>query len=219
MIGDFLPLALGVAISPVPVIAVILMLLTPRAGAASRAFLFGWVAGIAAGLVVFAVLAALAGLGTGDGSVWGAIVRLVLGVVLLVLAARQWRSRPGTGEPAELPGWLRAVDRVTPALAVGLGFLLSALNPKNLVLLIGAGVDLGGAGLAAGSAIVAGVVFVVLAASTVVVPVVAYAVARDRVGSWLDSLREWLTVHNAAVMAVLLVVIGVVLVGKGIGGL
>lgn len=35
----------------------------------------------------------------------------------------------------------------------------------------------------------------------------------------LDSLRGWLTQNNATVMAVLLLVIGVVLLGKGIGGL
>ena len=44
VIGDLLPLALGVAISPVPIIAVILMLLSPRAGAASLGFAVGWLA-------------------------------------------------------------------------------------------------------------------------------------------------------------------------------
>lgn len=105
-----------------------------------------------------------------------------------------------------------------PAVAIGLGLLLSAVNPKNLVLLVGAGVDLGGGGLSAGAAIAAGVVFAVLAASTVLIPVIAYAVARDRIRPWLDGLREWLTEHSAAVMTVLLVVMGAVLIGKGIGG-
>lgn len=219
VIGDFLPLALAVAISPVPIIAVILMLLTPRAGAASRGFLFGWLAGIVVGLVLFAILAAVAGIGSGGSSTWGAVIRLLLGTLLLLLAAGQWRSRPRSGEPAALPGWLKAIDKVTPPLAVGLGFLLAAVNPKNLVLLVGAGVDLGGAGLSAGAAVGAGAFFVVLAASTVLVPVVGYAVARDRVRPWLDRLREWLTVNNTAVMTVLLVVMGGVLVGKGVAGL
>lgn len=219
VIGDLLPLALGVTISPVPIIAVILMLLTPRAGAASRGFLLGWVAGIVAGLAVFAILAAVAGLGSAGSPVWGAIVKLLLGALLLLLAARQWRSRPRPGEPAELPGWLKAIDKLTPAMATGLGLLLSAANPKNLVLLVGAGVDLGGGELPAGPAAVAGVVFVVLAASTVMVPVIGYAVAKDRIRPWLDALREWLTEHNAAVMTVLLVVLAAVLLGKGIGGL
>ncbi|GAA4234139.1 hypothetical protein GCM10022254_38320 [Actinomadura meridiana] len=48
VIGDVLPLAVGVAISPIPIIAVILMLLTPWARATGLGFLGGWTAGIAA---------------------------------------------------------------------------------------------------------------------------------------------------------------------------
>lgn len=220
VIGELLPLAVGVAISPVPIIAVILMLLTPNAGAASRGFLLGWLVGITAGLLIFALISGGTGLG-GDGepSTASAIVRLLLGGLLLVLAVRQWRSRPQPGQPAELPGWLRAIDKVTPVPAVGLGFLLSAVNPKNLMLLAAAGVDLGGAGLSGGSAAVAGAIFVLLAASTVLLPVVAYAIARDRVGGWLDTLKQWLAVNNAVVMTVLLAVMGAVVLGKGIAAL
>ncbi|MBM2823822.1 MAG: hypothetical protein HW413_2568, partial [Thermoleophilia bacterium] len=45
-IGDILPLAIGVAISPVPIIAVVLMLGTPQARANGPAFAAGWVAGL-----------------------------------------------------------------------------------------------------------------------------------------------------------------------------
>jgi hypothetical protein len=218
VIGDLLPLAAGVAISPIPIIAVILMLLTPKAAAASRLFLLGWLAGITVVLIVFALLAG--GLaGDGDPAAWVGVLQLLLGAALLLLAVRQWRSRPPPGQEPELPGWLRAVDTVTPLLAMGLGFLLSAVNPKNLVLLAAAGVDLGGSGLPVGSATLAGAIYVVLAASTVLVPVVAYAVAREQVGSWLSSLKTWLAANNAVVMTVLLLVMGVVLVGKGIAGL
>jgi Sap, sulfolipid-1-addressing protein len=63
------------------------------------------------------------------------------------------------------------------------------------------------------------VVFTVLAASTVAVPVLGYAIGRKRMAGPLESLHRWLTVHNAAVMATLLLVIGVVLIGKGLGAL
>ena len=61
--------------------------------------------------------------------------------------------------------------------------------------------------------------FTVIAASTVAVPVLAYALAEDRMTAPLQSLKTWLTVHNVAVMSVLLLVIGALLVGKGLGGL
>jgi hypothetical protein len=62
------------------------------------------------------------------------------------------------------------------------------------------------------------VVFTLLASSTVTVPVLGYLVARDRMAAPLDRVRAWLTQNNAAVMAVLLLVIGTALIGKGIGG-
>jgi len=57
VIGDLLPLAVGVAISPIPIIAVILMLLAPRAGGTTAGFLLGWVLGIALACTVFLLLA------------------------------------------------------------------------------------------------------------------------------------------------------------------
>ena len=45
-IGDLLPSAVGVALSPIPIVAVILMLGTPRAWTTGPAFATGWVLGL-----------------------------------------------------------------------------------------------------------------------------------------------------------------------------
>ena len=63
------------------------------------------------------------------------------------------------------------------------------------------------------------VVFTVVAASTVAVPVLVYAVGGGRMTAALDSLRLWLTVRGADVTAGLLVAIGVILIGQGLSGL
>jgi threonine/homoserine/homoserine lactone efflux protein len=146
-------------------------------------------------------------------------VQLVLGALLLLLASRQWRSRPGPGAEPSLPQWMTAIDGFTIGKAVGLGVLLSAVNPKNLLMCIAAGSTIAGGGLSGGQNVLAVAVFTVLAASTVAVPVIAYAVDRKRMAGPLESLRGWLTAHNVAVIATLLLVIGVVLVGKGLGAL
>jgi threonine/homoserine/homoserine lactone efflux protein len=220
VIGDLLPLALGVAISPVPIIAVILMLLAPKAGGTSAGFLLGWVAGILIATVVFVVLASVTGLRAGgQPSAASSWIKIALGVILVALAVLQWRGRPHEGEEPKMPGWMAAIDTFTQVKALGLGFLLSAVNPKNLAMAIAAGVAIGGGELSTGSTIVAIAVFTVLAASTVAAPVLAHAVASARMSGPLDSLRRWLVHNNATVMAVLLLVIGVVLVGKGIAGL
>jgi threonine/homoserine/homoserine lactone efflux protein len=220
VIGDLLPLAVGVAISPIPIIAVILMLLAPKAGSTSTGFLVGWLVGIAGATTLFLLLAGILDEGSSGGpSATASWIKLGLGTLLLLLAAGQWRSRPKPGEKPTLPKWMTAIDRFTAGKAVGLGFLLSAVNPKNLLMCIAAGSTIAGGGLSTAQDVWSVVVFTVIAASTVAVPVIGYAIARKRMAGPLESLRGWLTAHNVAVMATLLLVISVVLIGKGLSGL
>lgn len=216
-IGEVLPLAVGIAISPIPIIAAILMLLSPHARSTSVGFLLGWVLGIVVAVVVFTLVSGLLPAEDPDASkpVAG-VVKIILGVLLLLLAVRQWRSRPRAGETAALPKWMDAIDDLTATRALVLGFLLAAVNPKNLLLAASAGVAIGTAGLSLGAAVGVIVVFTVVAALSVLVPVVGYLLASSAFSGPLDALRGWLVAHNAAVMSVLLLVIGVVMVGKGI---
>jgi threonine/homoserine/homoserine lactone efflux protein len=215
-IGAVLPLALGIAVSPIPIIAAILMLLSPHARSTGLGFLGGWVGGIVVAVVLFTLLSTLIPAGDPDASkpVAG-VITIVLGLGLLALAVRQWRKRPTPGETAVLPKWMSAIDTMTPGRALAIGFLLSAVNPKNLLMAVGAGVDIG-ASEVGGAALVI-VVFVLLASASVAVPVIGYLAASDRMTAPLESMREWLGQNNAAVMTVLLTVIGVVMIGKGIG--
>jgi threonine/homoserine/homoserine lactone efflux protein len=179
----------------------------------------GWPVGVAGAPVV--VIAASGAIGTGsDGapSHGTSTVKLVLGVALLGLGLRNWRRRPGPGETATLPKWLQAIEDITPVKAVALGILLSALNPKNLLMIVGGGLAIAGAPASDGGKVVAAVVFVLLAISTVIIPVVLYRALGDRAKATLESLNTWLQANNSTVMAVLFLVIGVALIGKGIGG-
>ena len=215
VIGEILPLAVGIAISPISIIAVILMLLSPRAKGASVGFMIGCVAGIIVAVVVFTLLASVIPQ-RGGASTTSGVIKIIFGVLLLFLALRQWRGRPAKGEQAVMPKWMSAIDSMTIGKAMGLGFLLSTVNPKNLIMAVSAGVIIGGAGLALGQAAVVIVIFVVLAACTVIIPVIGYLIAAARLVDPLDRLRGWLVENNATIMAVLLLVIGVALIGKGI---
>jgi hypothetical protein len=218
-IGDSLPLAIGVAISPVPIIAIILMLLSKRAGANSAAFLVGWVAGIAVAVSVVVAVAGTATLQTGSGPTttvsW---IKIGLGVLLLLAGVRDWRRRPRAGEHPTLPKWLTSIDGITPPKAGGLGLLLSAVNPKNLLLIVAGGMAIDQGATTSTDKAVAIVVFIVIAASTVALPVILNLVMGQRARSTLDSMNGWLRANSATVMATLIVVIGFVLIGKGISG-
>jgi threonine/homoserine/homoserine lactone efflux protein len=205
-----------VAISPIPIIAVILMLLAPKAGGTSTGFLVGWLLGIAGATTVLLLLAGVLDLGSSSqpsaASSW---IKLVLGALLIVLAAGQWRSRPEPGAEPAMPEWMTAIDQFTAGKALGPGVLVSTVNPKNLLMCVAVGTTIAAGGLGVGGVVGSVTISTVLAASTVAVPVVGYAVGRTRMAGPLESLRGWLTTHSAAVMATLLLVIGVVLLGKG----
>ncbi|MGW8590484.1 GAP family protein [Dietzia sp. NPDC055877] len=213
-IGEVLPLAVGVAISPIPIIAVILMLLSRNAGATSAGFGLGWIVGILAVSGVAITVAGSINSDDGAGPIIG-WVKVALGVLLIFLAFKQWRSRADTSPPK----WMQAIDEFTFVKATGLGLVLSAVNPKNLLLCVSAGVAIGGADLPTGSVMVVWLVFTILAACSVLIPVVGYAVAADRMSGVLDRTKTWLQINNHAVMAVVLLIIGVTVFGKGLGGL
>lgn len=214
VIGDLLPLALGVAISPIPIIAAILMLLSKRAGSTSIGFALGWLLGIVIATVIFVLLSNQLEKSS-DSSAGVSWIKIALGVLLLAFGAKQWRGRGGEHET---PKWMQAIDDMTAAKGFGLGFALAAVNPKNLMMCIAAGVSIGAASLPTGQVVIAVAVFTVIAASTVCLPVIGYLIAADRLRTPLAELKVWLQANNATVMSVLILVIGVVLIGKGIGG-
>ena len=219
-LGDILPLAVGIAISPIPIIACILMLFTPKARVNGPAFLVGWVAGVAIATTVVMLVSGTSGAtdDTASGPTLADAVILLLGVGAILLGFRQWRGRPKAGETAAMPAWMSAIDAFTPVKALGFGFLLSALNPKNLTFAAAAGISIDAAVAAGGSAPALILLFTILASVSIAVPVVYVLVGGEGAKRTLEGWRTWLAAHNAAIMAVLFVVIGAKLVGIGLDG-
>ena len=219
-ISEVLPFAIGVAISPAAIIAVILVLFSARARVNGPVFLLGWVVGVAIVSTVIYLLADAGDVGSGgsasDTSYW---LKLVGGILLVLVAFRDWRKRPAAGEAVDQPKWMSAIDTLTPVKTGGLSVLLAALNPKNLALSLAAGASLAQAGVSGSEATVGLVVFVIVASLTVVVPVVVFWVGGDRASRVLEGWRESLSANNAAMMAVLFLVFGVVLFSQGLRGL
>lgn len=216
-IGSILPLALAMAISPPPIIAIVLLLLSPAAKRSSLTFLVGWVAGILVAIVAFTALASVIPERDPEASrPFVGVLQLVLGAAVLALAARYVITRPRAGEAPKPPQWMSAIDGMTPTRALGFGFALAALNPKNLLLAMNAGLELGThyLDLAPLAAVIA--IFTVLATSSVLIPVIAYLIASDRLEKPLRALEEWLITNSWLIMALLLLVIGTVVVGNGL---
>ena len=217
-IGDVLPSAVGVALSPIPIVAVILMLGTPRARSTGTAFAIGWVLGLVAVSVIVLLVAGDAD-SSNDTSTTVDVVVLLFGLLLLSVAVRQWRGRPRSGEEPEMPKWMAAIDKFTAGRALGLGVLLSAVNPKNLALTLAAAASLAQAGLSAGGDVVGVAVFVAIGSLTVAGPVVAYLLMGKRAERMLTEIKQFMSDNNSVIMAVVCLVLAAKLIGKAIGGL
>lgn len=214
-IGDLLPSAVGVAVSPVPIIAVVLMLGTPRARVTGPAFALGWIAGLTLAVVL---VTAISDGASGDDGASTAVgwLKLVLGVLCVVGAAKRWKGRPGPGETAETPAWMAGLDAIPTGKAAALGAALAGVNPKNLALSVAAAASVGQASLSGGGTAVALAVFVVVASASVAGPVAFSLIAPERAAGPLRSLKDAMADHNDVIMAVVLLVLGAKLAGNGL---
>ncbi|MFE9127593.1 GAP family protein [Streptomyces sp. NPDC007148] len=217
-VGDVLGLAAGVAVSPLPIVAIILLLATPRGHLNGSLFACGWLLGLA---LLGASMLAVGGSGGASANkhpaAWVGVLKLVLGVLLALFAVRQWRRRPADAAQARLPKWMSVLDRLTPLKALGLGLLLSAANAKNAPLTLAAGASISSAGIPVPQQIGTLVVFVVIASLGVLAPPAVFLAMGERAQGVLGTWRDRAVRHNAAVMAALFFVLGLKLLGDGIG--
>lgn len=215
-IGTVVPLAVAIALSPLAIASVVLMLLSSRPRAASFAFLLGFV--VAVGIVSTAayLVASVLPHSADDRSISAPFVLLGLGFVAVVLAWRQWRSRPHPGDELELPGWIAKVESISAASAFALGAFFGGLKPKNLLLSIGVGVSVEATAIAAGQAVIVLVGVALISSAPIMAPVIMSLVALDRITSPLSRLREWMVRNNSAMVGVTLLLVGVLLIGKAL---
>jgi threonine/homoserine/homoserine lactone efflux protein len=218
-IGGMLPFAVGIALSPMPIVAVVLFLVTERARANALSFLVGWIVGIAGvGTIALAIAGPTDPGSTSSPAAWVSWLQLALGVVLLHAAVRRWRARPAHDEEPALPKWMGTIEGFGPAKAFVGGLALSALNPKNLVLLLAGAAAVAQADASGAEQAAAWAIFTVLATVGVAVPVVLYFAMGDRAAAVLDRLKTWMARNNATIIAVICVLFAAKLFGDAISG-
>ncbi|MBV9321722.1 MAG: GAP family protein [Mycobacterium sp.] len=216
VLAGLIPLGLVISLSPITVIPTVLVLQAPRPRPSGLAFLAGWVLGLAA-LTALSVGASglLGGLDKSPPR-WASWLRVVLGAALIVLGIYRWLSWYGLPDS---PRWMRSFASITPPRAVMTAVALVVLRPDVLLICVPAGLAIGAAGLGAAGDWIAAAFFVAIAASTVAIPVLAYAATGERLDDALARLKNWMDKNNAVLMAALLVVIGLMVFYNGIRAL
>jgi hypothetical protein len=207
--------ALGVSISPVPVAAVLVILLARRPRPTSTGFLTGWTGGIAVMLAGTAALGRAIGVGAAGTVPVLSALAVAIGVLAIALAARYLLQARRGAPPSR---WVAVLDSLSPGGAFGIGLLLSAANPKNLALVVTAGLALAGT-RPGGPDLLVGTAFVLLASSTVLVPVAVHRAIGTRAEPLLAAARTFLARYETVISVLVLLVAGTVLVAHGFGGL
>ena len=219
-IGQVLAFGVGVAVSPLAVIAVVVMLDAQPGRAGAIAFLVAWAAGLATVGTLAVLLADGADASDGGGpATWVSVLKIVLAAGLLVVAVRQWRARPAAGGQPELPGWMSSLDGITPARSAGLALLFACVKPKNLLLTIGAALAIAQTGAAAAAQAAGLAVFVLLGSLAPGIPVAIHVARRERGAATLTAMRTWMERENTTIIVVLCLVLAAKLAGDGISAL
>jgi threonine/homoserine/homoserine lactone efflux protein len=217
--GEMLPAAMGIALSPFPIVAVVLVLGTRDAVRSGLAFATGWLLGIGSLTALVLLLVSSADqAGSSDSKVVGWL-RVLIGAAMIVLAGKKWATRPREGDVPHAPPWMERIDGITPGRALRLGVMLGGVNPKNIALTVSAAASITEVGLHGADKVAAGAIFVGLASCTVLGAVVLRVVARERAATFLGSVQQFMLDNNNVIMMVVLLVLGANVLGNGLEAL
>lgn len=214
-----LPAALAVALSPFPLIAIVVILSGARGRRHGLLFAAGWVIG----LTVVSTLAAVVFRGADDPDSTSSVIadwgRVLAGGALILLGARKWWKRPRGQDTAEPPRWMASLGQATGGRALLLGVLLSGANPKNLVLTASAAAAIDETGAHGVGLVAAVALFVLIASCTVFGCVAVDLVGGERAASFLDSVRRFMVANSNVITVIVLLLLGASVLSDGLAGL
>jgi hypothetical protein len=214
--AELLPLALVITVSPLSIIPAVLVLQAPRPRPSGLAYLAGWLFGLSALTAVAIGISGMLGGLKSSPPQWASWLRIAVGSALIVFGAVRWLTRRGHDH---MPAWMRTLTTVSPARAAITAAALTVVNPKVLFVCAAAGLEIGTDAMDVTGNVVSAALFIAVAASSVAVPILAYAAAGERLDAPLQRLNVWLEKHNAALVAAILVLIGLMVLYKGIHAL
>ena len=213
---ELLPVALVITVSPLSIIPAVLVLHAPQPRPSSLAYLAGWLLGLAGLTAIFIGISDMLGGLTDSPPAWASWLRIGVGAALIVFGVIRWLTRRGHDH---IPAWMRSMTSVTPLRAAVTGAALTVVNLKVLFICAVAGLAIGADALGVAGTVLSAALFVAVAGSSVAIPVLAYAGAGERLDAPLERLKNWMEKHNAALVAAILVLIGLVVLYKGIHAL
>ena len=220
VIGETLPLGLGIALNPISIVVAILILGTVNTPRNGIAFAFGWISGLTVLLVLTSLLVQQRSMADPESTRTIVYVgKIAFGLIFILAAIWGLRRRPRDEEESGARRWTQLVNEGGVARSFGFGLFLSDFSLKNLALVAAAAGVIGQAGLDNRGVAIAVGIFVLICTIGILVPLLVRVFGNERGDRLLAVWREWLERNVAMLTAVVMVLLGVHLIVQGIGGL
>ena len=216
---DLLPLMIGAAVVPIPIIIVLLLLSNQGGLLKGAAFVGGAIVvrlaqGIVFGFVFTSDPAATSETG---GNLIVSTLLIVLGILMLIAAYKKWDKEDDPDAPP--PKWMAALGGLSAPKAFGVGAALVAIAAKQWVFTLSAIGVIGQAQLAPPAGIGLFLVYVLAAQAFGLVAVIAYAVAPQPAGRALARASQWLERNDRRILIAFSLIFGLFFLFKGVTGL
>lgn len=212
---EALPMAIGLALSPFPLIAIIILLMTPKAKSNALWFLLGWFLGI---YFIGLLILLIPGLDADGGipTIFSGIVRIVIGLILLIFAFKSWLKRPRPGDEVITPKLFLTIDTFGLKKSMFTGFLFSAANVKNLAFSAAGAARMDQSLSGDGNTFIALAIFALIGSSVLMFPVIVYVIAGEKIEPTFLVWKKWLIKNNKMLLVVILSFIGLILLKAGL---
>ena len=216
---DLLPLVIGAAVVPIPIIIVLLLLSNQGGLLKGAAFIGGAIVlrlaqGIVFGYIFTSDPAATSETG---GNLIISTLLLVMGILMLITAFKKWDKEEDPDAPP--PGWIATLGSLTFLKAFGMGAALVAIAAKQWVFTLSAIGVIGKAQLTPPASIGLFLFFVLAAQALALIAVIAYAVAPRPAGRVIARACEWLERNDRLILIAFSLIFGLFFLFKGIAGL
>jgi hypothetical protein len=216
--GDLLTLSVAAALLPVWVIISLFLLRSEGGVMKAGAFVAGATAvRLIQGLLFGFVFGAAGGDPDAEGpGPIAATLLLLIGILMLVTAFRKWRKEDDPDDP---PKWMDKLSGVSTSKAFGMGALLMVLAIKQWVFTLSAIAIVEQAAAGVATSVLAFLVFVVIAQSLMVAPILVSAVAPTSSARMLDAAQAFLQRHNRVIAIAVSLIFGLWFTWQGITAL
>lgn len=212
--SGLIPHGIAVSLSPLPIAALIFLLLSNRPKSNSLGFLAGWFLALVANITIFVLLFGASGVPAGGDPLGVKIFHLVLGGLLILIGLNEWKGRPKKGQKPKVPKWMEAVANFNPFKSFLIAASLVTINAKNTVLDVAVGDMISKSTESMEGKITAIIIFSFVASLSILLPVIAFFILGNRLKKTLNSVNGFFVQNSNVILAVLFLLLGASLVVK-----